>query len=97
MAIINATLARRFFSGADPVGKRIRLGSEAPLGPWLTVVGVVGDAALESLNDPRFSQVYLPHAQGEEGGVAGNMVLVLRTSSDPLSLRRGARGGAPPG
>ncbi len=91
VAIINAVLARRFFSDVDPIGKRIRLGSEAPLGPWLNVVGVVGDAALESLNDPRFPQVYSPHAQAEEGGVAGNMALVVRTSSDPLSLAAAVR------
>ena len=50
------------------------------------MVGVVGDAALQSLTDPRFPQVFSPHAQGVEGGVAGNMELALRTSSDPLSL-----------
>jgi putative ABC transport system permease protein len=47
---------------------------------------VVGDAALENLTDPRFPQVFSPHAQGVQGGVAGNMELVLRTSSDPAAL-----------
>src|SRR5262249_12631757 len=36
--------------------------------------------------DPRFPQVFSPHAQGVEGGVAGSMGLALRTSSDPLRL-----------
>jgi putative ABC transport system permease protein len=85
-AIINGTLARRFFSDSDPLGRRICMGEDCSKGPWLTVVGVVGDAALESLTDPRFPQVFSPHAQGVEGGVAGNMELVLRASSDPLSL-----------
>ncbi len=86
VAIVNATLVRRFFSDADPIDKRICLGEDPSKGPWLTVVGVVGDAALQSLTDPRFPQVFSPHAQGVEGGVAGNMELALRTSSDPLSL-----------
>jgi putative ABC transport system permease protein len=86
VAIINATLARRFFSDSDPVGKRICMGEDCSKGPWLSVVGVVGDAALESLADPRFPQVFSPHAQGVEGGVAGNMGLALRTSSDPSRL-----------
>jgi putative ABC transport system permease protein len=55
------------------------------------VVGVVGDAALESLADPRFPQVFSPHAQGVEGGVAGNMELAVRTSSDPLSMAASLR------
>jgi len=86
VAIINATLARRFFSDANPVGKRICMGEDCSKGPWLSVIGVVGDAALESLTDPRFPQVFSPHAQGVEGGVAGNMELALRTSTDPLRL-----------
>ena len=64
VAIVNATLARRFFSGVDPIGKRICMGEDLSKGPWLAVVGVVGDAALESLTDPRFPQVFSPHAQG---------------------------------
>ena len=86
VAIINATLARRFFSDIDPIGRRIRLGEDPSKGPWLTVVGVVGDTALGRLTDPRFPQVFSPHAQGVEGGVAGNMELAVRTSSDPSSL-----------
>ena len=33
------SLAGRYWPGADPIGKRIKLGT----GPWLTVVGVSGD------------------------------------------------------
>ncbi|HEV2424402.1 MAG TPA: ABC transporter permease [Terriglobia bacterium] len=86
VAIINATLARRFFSGSNPIGKRICMGEDPSKGPWLSVVGVVGDAALQSLTDPRFPQVFSPHAQGVEGGVAGSMNLVLRTSANPLEF-----------
>jgi len=62
------------------------MGEDCSKGPWLSVVGVVGDTALEGLADPRFPQVFSPHAQGVEGGVAGSMGLALRTSSDPLRL-----------
>lgn len=91
VAIINATLARRFFSGLDPVGQRICMGENCSKGPWLTIVGVVGDAALQGLNDPRFPQVLSPHAQGVEGGPAGSMGVAIRTSSDPLSLAASVR------
>ena len=60
-------------------------------GPWLTGVGVVGDSALQSLTDPRFPQVFSPHAEGVEGGPAGNMELVVCTSPDPLSLTASVR------
>jgi putative ABC transport system permease protein len=86
VAIVNATLAHRFFSDGDPVGKRICLGEDCSKAQWLSVVGVVGNAALESLTDPRFPQVFSPQAQGVEGGVSGGMDLAVRTSSDPLRL-----------
>jgi hypothetical protein len=42
-AIINESMARRFWPDADPLGARIKIGNaEKPL-PWVTVVGVVGD------------------------------------------------------
>ena len=91
VAIINVTLARRFFSDTNPIGKRICMGEDPSKGPWLTVVGVVGDTALQSLTDPHFPQVFSPHAQGVEGGVAGNVELALRTASDPLSVAAGVR------
>jgi putative ABC transport system permease protein len=91
VVIVNATLARRFFSDVNPVGSRICMGEDCSKGPWLTVVGVVGDSALQSLTDPRFPQVLSPHAQGVEGGVAGKMELAVRTSADPLSLAASVR------
>src|SRR5439155_23907778 len=59
--------------------------------PWLTVVGVAADAALQGLTDPRFPQVFSPHGQGVEGGVAGNMEILVRTSAEPLSLAGAVR------
>ena len=91
VVIIKATLAHRFMSDADPIGRRICMGEDCSKGPWLTVVGVVGDSALESLTDPRFPQVLSPHAQGVEGEVAGDMELVIRTSSEPLNLETSVR------
>ena len=91
VAIVNATLAHRFFSNVDPLGREICMGEDCSKGPWLTVIGVIGDSALESLTDPRFPQVFSPLAQGVEGGPAGNMDLAVRTSADPLSLAAALR------
>ena len=90
VAIVNATIARRYFADIDPIGRHIRFG-ESTREPWITIVGVVGDAALQSLADPRFPQVYVPHGQGTGGGPAGNMELVLRTAADPLTLAAAVR------
>ncbi|HEX8186126.1 MAG TPA: ABC transporter permease, partial [Blastocatellia bacterium] len=83
VAIINETIARQFFPGEVPIGKRIKLGrADDNREPWLTVVGVVSDvksAALEA--DPR-PQVYRPFLQFSWSDLS----LVIRTESDPLQL-----------
>ncbi|MGD2070629.1 MAG: ABC transporter permease [Gemmatimonadota bacterium] len=52
VALIGRTGAAALFGAADPIGRRLRVGygpSKAP-GPWMTVVGVVGDV----LDQPLF-------------------------------------------
>ena len=42
-ALVSGSFATRYFPSADPIGHRIRLGTELDHGPWLTIVGVVKD------------------------------------------------------
>lgn len=43
VAIVNETLAREYFSGQNPVGKRVRLRNESHPNPWARIVGIVRD------------------------------------------------------
>ena len=43
VTVINDTIARRFFAGEDPIGRRILATDDET---WLTVVGVAGDCPL---------------------------------------------------
>jgi putative ABC transport system permease protein len=49
VAVVNATLSRKYFGRASPIGSRIRLGEPGKQGPWLTIAGVVGDVKSDSL------------------------------------------------
>ncbi|MBV9295792.1 MAG: ABC transporter permease, partial [Acidobacteriaceae bacterium] len=49
VAIVNEMLARRYFSGENPLGKRVRLRNETHTNPWLRIVGVVEDSKHSSL------------------------------------------------
>lgn len=60
--IINDTLARRWFPGQDPVGKRFRRPGD-DTGRWYTIVGVVGDMRLQGPEKAPISAVYFPHIQ----------------------------------
>ncbi len=78
---MNRTLARTFWPGADPIGKRVVVS----LGEMLEaeIVGVVGDvhhAALES--EPR-AKIYYPNAQLS---LSGAMDLIVRTTGRPADM-----------
>jgi putative ABC transport system permease protein len=82
VVIINESLARRFFPGQDPVGKRVKGGSYESNMPWLSVVGVIRDVKHSALDaDPR-PQMYFPYLQR----VDEEMTFVVHTGGDPLSL-----------
>ncbi len=49
VAIVNNMLARRYFPGENPLGKRVRLRDETHPNPWLRIVGVVEDTKHSSL------------------------------------------------
>ena len=80
VTIIDESMARQFWPGQDPIGKRIYEVQFNP--PWLTIVGVVGRVKHETLDsDPRIV-FYLPHAQR----VTRAMTVVMRASQDPETL-----------
>jgi putative ABC transport system permease protein len=81
-AIINQTLARRYFhEGSSPIGQRITLGRAGPQSIWMPVVGIVGDVHHQDLGEPPRPEVYLPYAQQ----TSRRMTVVVRTDGDPLA------------
>lgn len=63
VALINQTMANLFWPDGDPMGQRIIFGPAAPDGPWLTIVGVVGDMKRSARDRPVRAATYIPHAQ----------------------------------
>jgi putative ABC transport system permease protein len=86
-AIINETMARRFWSDENPLGQRIRLGSQESPFPWMTIVGVVKDIHHSGLDAKVNPTIFVPYLQPRLPAFAvGSMFLVARTSGDPKSL-----------
>ena len=84
VVVINEAIARRFFPGADPVGKQILLGVMTPKPGPVEIVGVVGDTrdwALDIAPEMTFYGV----------GVSPSMTMVVRTKGDPDSLAPAVR------
>jgi len=81
-AIINQTLAHRFWGNDYPTGKRIRLREDAP---WLQIIGVVADVKNRAIEDDARPEMYFPYVETPFGiGPPSTMTLVVRTQSDPL-------------
>jgi putative ABC transport system permease protein len=93
VAMVNATLARRFFANEDPVGKKIHLG-EPGLIPVphdtraaldLTIVGVYGDVRNEGLAKPVEPQVLVLYRQVPALNF-GFKDIVVRTWQEPHAI-----------
>ena len=74
VAIVNETMARRFWPGESPVGKRFRMADGGPGAPWLKVVGVAADLRRQGPETPPIPQAFVPYAQAP----SRNMVLLVR-------------------
>src|SRR5207249_2448717 len=59
VAIVNASLAKRYFGDGIAVGRHIGLGSDPGTPTNIEIVGVVNDTRYESLRDEIPKQVYL--------------------------------------
>ena len=83
VAIIDETTARRYWSGIDPVGRRLRLGGNPSL-PWVTVVGIVKDMKQDGLDTDGVPHIFRPIYQ-QSGQRSDAMSVVARTPL-PASL-----------
>jgi predicted permease len=86
VVIINETMAKRFFPGEDPIGKRLDLG-DAREPDWEEIVGVVGDVKHYGLDQDTTLQTYEPYTQQP----FSFMTLVVRTAGDPTNLTSAIR------
>ena len=59
VAVVNASFAKRYFQGRDPIGRHIGLGSDPGTPTDTEIVGVVNDTRYESLRDEIPTQVFL--------------------------------------
>jgi len=88
VAIVDETMARKYWPNEDPVGKRISFqgGQQNPI--WREIVGIVGHVKHKALEGESRVQYYIPHTQVQNA----NMNLVVRTDADPASLTGAVRG-----
>jgi predicted permease len=88
VVVVNQALARRFFPGQSPLGKRVRGGMD---GPWRTIVGVVGDVKQQGVGAPVGTELYFPLRQPAFKGLPRVLNVALRTRGEPAALEPAVR------
>ncbi len=88
VVIVNESFARQNWPDEDPLGKSVKQDWPEGTGPWMTVIGVVGDAKRRGLDVPFKAEAYKASRQ-----VASNSShLVIRTGMrDPQALAQPVR------
>ena len=82
VVVIDEVLAKKYWPGQDPIGKRIGYAGRNNPPDWLEVVGVVGHVMQNSPKDDEHTQMYQPFAQVP----FTQLGLAIRTKGDPLTL-----------
>jgi predicted permease len=89
VAVVNETIARKFFPNGDAVGHSVKINIDTVEGPW-QIVGIARDTKSGNPREDPYRMVYLPVAQilGKHGeGIQDSFAntILLRTSGDPAS------------
>jgi predicted permease len=96
--IVNRALAQHYWPGQDPIGKRMRIGTQEMKTPWLTIVGEVADVKLSSPDETTKEEYYEPVDQAEEsigalaspGDLNGNGGFIVLRSALPAEQMENA-------
>jgi len=81
VAIVNQTMARRYWPGQNPVGRKFQMAIGIASTDTFTAIGVAADGKYASLNEPPTPLVYVTYPQRPIASLYMN--LLVRTSGDP--------------
>jgi predicted permease len=96
VAVVNETIARKFFPNGNAVGHTVKIDIDTIEGPW-EIVGIASDTKSGNPREDPYRMVYLPVAQilGKHGeGIQDSFAdaILLRTVGDPASAINELRG-----
>ena len=79
VAVVNQTLANKYFRGRNPLGHTVSFMKEKPF----TIVGLAADSIYTDLQEQKIPMAWIPSSQS---GVDGEMHFELRIPGDPVAL-----------
>jgi putative ABC transport system permease protein len=94
VAMVNEEFVRRYWPGQNAVGKRVKQGRSESEDPWKIVVGVYADLKHLGPQAETRPELMFPYSQTHDYWVTRfmrSLSVVVRTTSDPMSLLPAAR------
>jgi predicted permease len=94
VVIVNESMAKWLWPGERAIGKHLRLGrslEQAPMWPWMTVVGVVSNMKRYALTETPRPEMIVPYTQNPYL-TFGTMQFVVRSRLEPSALLREVQG-----
>jgi putative ABC transport system permease protein len=93
VAVINESLAARFWPGQDAIGTRFKWGLASSPAPWKTIIGVVGDVVEGPLGADPIIHIYVPYSDVPDAalsaplaGLLRQMTVAVHSDTDPTRL-----------
>ena len=87
VAMVNRTMAARFWPDGDPLNARVQLTAGPDSGQWIRIVGIVDDVRHVALSRPAVPEMYRPYAQYP----VADFTVAVRTADEPAAGARISR------
>ena len=97
IAVVNRTFATRYLSSSNALGRQLRIpalpfqnqftASSAQSTAWRQIIGVVGDARNDGVDQPVVPAIYIPYTAATRARVQ----FLVRTEGDPLTCLHSIR------
>jgi putative ABC transport system permease protein len=94
VAVVNQTLAQRFFGNEDPIGQRIKFKQLETLpdggavqNPVFEIIGIISDARNQGIRDPLMPEAFIPYTLTG----AFERGILVRTATEPSALLNSVR------
>ena len=86
VAVVNETMAARYWPGQDAIGQRFMMGTDDK--PWLTVVGILRQVRHNAIVEEPRAEMYVAHAQlpAHIGSAPRGMAVVVKAREDAAAL-----------
>jgi predicted permease len=87
-AVVNETFVKRYFKGANPLGRHIGFGNDPGTATPIEVVGVVKDSRYAAVREDQRPQVYVPYLQSD----IDSLTVYVYTNQDSAEIMPRLRG-----